>query len=265
METVPVQAAASPPPFEAFYAATVFLADRPAGGWPEVFAVVTAENPPVPPGERELSWDEVQRRMHELSFRLRRDGHNAFPVIGASPDLSHQERGEGVPTTDLAYIARLASAYGQWGFFWIQQGEVYICCDASGKGWHIGDWEEKLRDVLPWATTSQASTRSPGAIPSVKINNQRDELFVKTSPGGRWYRRNDDGTYRCGMFVLGGSGSSTYTAEELAVDLWRFMREDPVPILKELGWDDAVEQYLLHERQVFEPEPSDGNERNAIE
>lgn len=133
------------PPFEPYYAETVFVAQRPVGGWPSVFAIITAQNPHLEPGQPPLSRDEEERRMSELARRLRSARHAAFPVVGASADLRHQEIGEGIPTQDLHYVAQLARDFGQWGFFWVQQGMVYICTDDSGAGWHIGSWKEKLQ------------------------------------------------------------------------------------------------------------------------
>lgn len=134
----------TPPPFEACIAETVFLAPVPEAGWPEVFAIVTAHNPVVGDGEEAPSEEENHRRAALLRRQLAEDGHATFPVTGASPDRTHQEAGEGFATEDLGYAARLARDYGQWGFFWVQQGRVFICIDESGQGWYIGAWAEKL-------------------------------------------------------------------------------------------------------------------------
>ena len=149
MPSTTVQPSFEPPPFEACHAATVFLGDPPADGWPETFAIVTAQNPEVQPGQAPLSAAEERRRIQDLSLRLSRDGHVTFRVMGASPDLSHREIGEGIPSNDLEYIACIAREFEQWGFFWVQQGDVYICRDASGVGWRVGNWAEKLLGSIP--------------------------------------------------------------------------------------------------------------------
>lgn len=130
----------NPPPFPAYCAATVFISSEPAECFPEVFAVVTAYNPvgAVVPKE------ENQTAAMRLKQRLANDGHPTFEVTGASPDLAHQEPGEGFATQDIGYVAQLAREFGQWGFFWVEQGKVYICTDESGAGWHVGSWTEKL-------------------------------------------------------------------------------------------------------------------------
>jgi len=89
------------------------------------------------------------RRRRELSNRLHRDGYSTFPVIGASADLSHQQIGEGIPTGDLCYLSQITREFAQWGFFWVGQGQVYICVDGSGEGWMIGLWLERLIDKFP--------------------------------------------------------------------------------------------------------------------
>ena len=128
------------PSFPEYCADTVLIASEPSEGFPEVFAVVTAYNP--------VGGVRTEKENHTaamcLKQRLAKDGHIAFEVTGASPDLAHQEPGEGFATTDLAYTARLAREFGQWGFFWVEQGKVYICTDESGAGWHVGSWTEKL-------------------------------------------------------------------------------------------------------------------------
>ena len=68
-------------------------------------------------------------------------------------------------TEDLAYVVQLAKEFGQWGFFWVQHGTVYICLDGSGTGWSIGTWSEKVKhplsvlhpDIAEWARQIQLS------------------------------------------------------------------------------------------------------------
>ncbi len=139
-----VKDAGTPPPFEACIAETIYLAPVPKTGWPEVFAIVTAHNPVRGDEEETPSEEENSRRAAQLRKRLVDDGHAPFPVTGASPDRTHQEAGDGFATEDLGYAARLARDFGQWGFFWVQQGRVFICIDDSGVGWDIGAWAEKL-------------------------------------------------------------------------------------------------------------------------
>lgn len=135
-----------PAPFEAFYADTVFRAFEPLGGWPSVFAVITAFNPVREEGAPVKTEEENEERAALLKARLTQDGYTTtFLVTGASPDLQHQEDGEGVATEDLGYVAQLAEEFGQWGFFWVQRGTVYICIDGSGTGWPIGIWSEKVQ------------------------------------------------------------------------------------------------------------------------
>lgn len=123
---------------------TVFLVDDTARVWPDSFAVVTACNPVLPPGSPPLTPEQGAQRAACLRGRLAQHGLPHFPVTGASRDLTHQEPGEGIVTNDLTRVAALAAEFDQWGFFWVEEGEVFVCTDSSGEGWSIGAWHERV-------------------------------------------------------------------------------------------------------------------------
>lgn len=139
----------APPTFDARCLDTVFIVDNPKQFWPQFFAVVTACNPVGSTQESEqprprINADDEVRNAH-LRQVLLAEGFDPFPVTGASPDHSHQEPGYGFSTHDLALACHTARSFDQWGFFWVQHGEVYICTDDSGMGWYIGNWDSRLR------------------------------------------------------------------------------------------------------------------------
>ncbi|MFM1918859.1 MAG: hypothetical protein RLZZ303_493 [Candidatus Hydrogenedentota bacterium] len=76
------------------------------------------------------------------------------------------------------------------------------------------------------------------------------ELFVKCSPGGRWYYRKGDDRYYYRSFVLGVCGSGSDNAYEFVSRLWKLRKEDPVSFLKKLGWPDAVAKYKQYEEEM---------------
>jgi hypothetical protein len=128
------------PPFDAAWMRTVFLVPEPPPVLPARFAVVTAHNP----GGRVGGAEENAARERELDELVRSEGIASFAVTGAAPDLSHREAGRGLVTGDLELAARIAARFGQLGFFWIEDGVAWICCDASGRGWKMARWEERV-------------------------------------------------------------------------------------------------------------------------
>jgi len=128
------------PPFDRAYFETVFLVPQPPAEWPRVFAIVTAHNP-----DGQLSADSANNAYgRELSDHLRSEGIDSFVVVGASADLSHHEAGRGFAESNLARAAAISSRFRQRAFFWIEDGVLFLCTDASGKGWRVAKWEERL-------------------------------------------------------------------------------------------------------------------------
>jgi hypothetical protein len=127
-------------PFDPAYFETVFVVPQPPAPWPRVFAIVTAHNP-----DGQLSSDSANNQYgRELADYLRREGIESFAVVGASADLSHHEAGRGFATGDLATASAISTRFRQRAFFWVEDGVVSICIDASGEGWKVGRWDERL-------------------------------------------------------------------------------------------------------------------------
>lgn len=126
--------------FDPAYFDTVFLVPRPPARWPHTFAIVTAHNP-----DGEISADTANDEYgRALAEHLRARGIESFGVVGASPDLSHHEAGRGFAVEDLAQAASISSRFRQVAFFWVEDGVVFLCTDASGEGWEMARWEERL-------------------------------------------------------------------------------------------------------------------------
>lgn len=70
---------------------------------------------------------------------------------------------------------------------------------------------------------------------------QDGKLFIRRGPGGSRFWRESDGTYRESIFVLGGSGTQTRTAEEVANILWRYnCRPVAYDIINIFGWTEVL-------------------------
>jgi len=135
-----VVATDEPAPFDPVYFETVFLVPAPPATWPRRFAIVTAHNP-----DGKLSDEHANNEYgRELHAHLDREGIESFAVVGASVDLRHHEAGRGFEAGDLARAAAISARFRQRAFFWVQDGIVFICIDASGRGWRVGRWADRL-------------------------------------------------------------------------------------------------------------------------
>lgn len=135
-----IQPTDAPAPFNPAYFDTVFLVPQPPREWPRRFAIVTAHNP-----DGALSTDKAN---DEYGRALRRylgeRGIESFAVVGASPDLTHHEAGRGFVAAGLEEAAAISSRFRQVAFFWVEDGVVFICIDASGTGWEVARWSDRL-------------------------------------------------------------------------------------------------------------------------
>jgi hypothetical protein len=131
-------------PFPAAWFDTVFLVPDPPPSWPPRFAVVTAHDP----GGVRCAEADNRRLEGELDDFLAREGLPSFVVTGASPDLRHREPGRGFAADSPGQASAIASRFGQLGFFWVEDGTVFVAVDASGRGWRVARWEERL-STLP--------------------------------------------------------------------------------------------------------------------
>ncbi len=135
-----VTATREPAPFKPAYFDTVFLVPAPPREWPHTFAVVTAHNPDGEIAPHAAN-NEYGRALNEY---LRGRGIESFAVVGASPDLTHHEAGRGFAAATLAEAAEVSARFRQEAFFWVEDGVVFICTDASGKGWEMARWDDRL-------------------------------------------------------------------------------------------------------------------------
>ena len=130
----------APAPFNPAYFETVFVVPVRPREWPRVFAVVTAHNPDGPSAAGEAN-DQYERALNSY---LRERGIESFAVVGASPDLRHHEAGRGFAARSLEEAATISARFRQEAFFWVENGTVFICVDASGTAWEMARWSDRL-------------------------------------------------------------------------------------------------------------------------
>ena len=130
-----------PFPGNPHYFDTVFYGEPPVGGWPLNFALITAS---CPRHNRHATDEQNARANAKLRSTLQAHGLHPFPVTGASPDFSHREEGWGFTPATLEIAAKLCAEFDQDAYFWVEDGEIFLASDASGGGWPVGLWGERL-------------------------------------------------------------------------------------------------------------------------
>lgn len=131
-----------PFPGNPHYFETVFYGEPPGGSWPLNFTLITAS---YPRHNRHATQAENARANARLRAALEAEGFRPFPVTGASPDLSHREEGWGFTPGTLEIAAKLCADFDQDAYFRIEDGEIFLATDASGRGWRVALWHERLR------------------------------------------------------------------------------------------------------------------------
>ena len=140
-----------PFPGNPHYFDTVFYGAPPAGGWPLNFALITAS---CPRHNRHATDEQNAQANAKLRATLEAQELRPFPVTGASPDFSHREEGWGFTGTTLETASKLCAEFDQDAYFWVENGEIFLASDASGSGWRVGLWNERL---LPGLTPPPAT------------------------------------------------------------------------------------------------------------
>ena len=99
------------------YATTVFLCSKPVH-FPD-FAIITANNP-----NGELLNFQENKKLNDL-LQQQINQYNSVEIIGASPDLTHQEPSFAVQVS-LKQAIKIAKRFQQNAIFWVTKGEVFI-------------------------------------------------------------------------------------------------------------------------------------------
>jgi hypothetical protein len=113
------------------------------------FGIVTA----CDPADRPLGDDANRDADAGLAHEVDRLGWRRFRVVGASPDLVHQEPGWGVVPGSLAVLLDLGFRWGQAAVFWVDRDELFLADCREGTIERLGCWSERTRfgqALGPW-------------------------------------------------------------------------------------------------------------------
>jgi hypothetical protein len=113
------------------------------------FAIVTA----CDPGDRPQPEGLNRRADDGLAAEIDRTGWRRFRVIGASPDLRHQEPGWGVVAGSLPDAVALGRRWGQRAIFWVEDDGLHLVDCIDGTSEDLGLWSSRTRFGLamgPW-------------------------------------------------------------------------------------------------------------------
>lgn len=119
------------------------------------FAIVTACNP----GDRSLPDSNNQAADEALTGELDRLGCFRFRVVGASPDLAHQEPGWGVAMDSSEAAVTLGRRWGQMAIYWVDHDALSLVACEDGRSEDLGRWSARtlFRQAMgPWHVDSGA-------------------------------------------------------------------------------------------------------------
>lgn len=123
------------------------------------FAIVTACNP----GDRLMPESINQAADAALARELDRLGCFRFRVVGASPDLVHQEPGWGVAMDSPEHAVTLGRRWGQIAIFWVDDDALSLVACEDGRSEALGRWSARtvFRQISgPWRVDGAAAIRS---------------------------------------------------------------------------------------------------------
>ncbi|MBP7547730.1 MAG: DUF3293 domain-containing protein [Corallincola sp.] len=122
------------------YATTCFVVSQ-GSGWGGEFAIITACNP----HGQLLSAGANGIRDRQLQQRLQQWRVAHLRVVGAAPDLSHQERSWAVWVDEPQALA-LAAELGQNAIYYVSHDQLWLLpCLMAGERRALGRFRERLR------------------------------------------------------------------------------------------------------------------------
>lgn len=122
------------------YAATCFVVNQ-GSGWGGAFAIITACNPRgqlLSAGANRIRDRQLQQRLQQSRSAHRR-------LVGAAPDLSHQECSWAV-WVDEAQALALAAELGQNAIYYVSHDQLWLLpCLMAGERRALGRFRDRLR------------------------------------------------------------------------------------------------------------------------
>lgn len=122
------------------------------------FAIVTACNP----GDRRLPDSTNQAADEALARELDGLGRLRFRVVGASPDLAHQEPGWGVAMDSPEAAVTLGRRWGQMAVFWVDDDALSLVSCEDGRSEVLGRWSARTvfqQTLGPWRVDGGSAIR----------------------------------------------------------------------------------------------------------
>ncbi|MFY7818462.1 MAG: DUF3293 domain-containing protein [Akkermansiaceae bacterium] len=120
------------------YLHVLFRAQMPESVITTSFGVITACNPDgknQTDGDNQIATESLQRALQE-------EGLVHFPVIGGSPDFTHQEAGFGVIWNSSNEAVAWGRKFQQEAIFWVEKGIVYLISCAGQNSLRVGKWDD---------------------------------------------------------------------------------------------------------------------------
>jgi len=121
------------------YLAAYFLSEPPPDGVPKRFGIVTAYDAHGVPQSEEANL----RADAELRRLLKESGRLHFPVAGGSRDGTHREPGFAVAADSPEDIRPLSRRFAQVGFFWVEDGVLYLIHTRSFVRHRVDLWSNR--------------------------------------------------------------------------------------------------------------------------
>ena len=121
------------------YFETVFLKHKLTDEFPESFAIVTACNPM----DQILSQADNGKRNQKLLDTLNLRGQFLFPIIGSSPDLTHQEPSH-IMHASRREALELGIMFGQRAIFWVSKDLLEIIECSTVKRHLVGSFRKRI-------------------------------------------------------------------------------------------------------------------------
>lgn len=111
------------------FAQVYFAGERPLGGWPRHFAIITAYNPDGRSVEPSVNCTADS----DLRLALGALGLSHFRVIGGSRDGRHQEPGWGILLDNLRTSQELSVRFHQLAYFWVDDQRLLLVDARTGE------------------------------------------------------------------------------------------------------------------------------------
>lgn len=115
-----------------------FRAEIPESVITTSFGVITACNPD---GKNQTDADN-QIATESLRRALQEQGLVHFPVIGGSPDFTHQEAGYGVMLGSADDAVAWGRKFQQEAIFWVEEDTVFLISCSDPQLLPVGKWSD---------------------------------------------------------------------------------------------------------------------------